>query len=315
LNWLDLIIVLLVASYALVGWKTGFVMLMLNLIGLVFSIVAALLLYSYVSPLFRGMMPQPGMSNVIAFLVLLILINTLAAIALQRFGRRLPRRMMRSRTNRVFGLVLGSIKGVVVCAVALLVLASLPMGVDKQTIEGSAIGAPLLRVGTRAERVATSVIPERVRKGLGAVIIEPQEGKPVKIPATDHIRLDTGAENRMLVMVNEDRTSRGLRPLMMDAKLRNVAREHSRDMFERGYFSHVTPDGVDPFKRMHGAGIRFFTAGENLAMAPTVTIAHRGLMNSPGHRENILNPAFKRVGIGVYSNAFYGKVFSQEFTN
>jgi uncharacterized protein YkwD len=86
-------------------------------------------------------------------------------------------------------------------------------------------------------------------------------------------------------------------------------------MFERGYFSHVTPVGVDPFKRMHGAGIRFFTAGENLAMAPTVTIAHRGLMNSPGHRENILNPAFKRVGIGVYSNAFYGKVFSQEFTN
>lgn len=57
------------------------------------------------------------------------------------------------------------------------------------------------------------------------------------------------------------------------------------------------------------AWIHYMAAGENLAMAPTVSIAQRGLMNSPVHKKNILNPAFRRVGIGVYENAVGEKVF------
>jgi len=72
---------------------------------------------------------------------------------------------------------------------------------------------------------------------------------------------------------------------------------------------------LSPFDRMRQGGARFRAAGENIALAPTVEVAHNGLMNSPGHRENILNPAFGRVGIGVEDGGLHGKMFTQNFTD
>jgi len=67
--------------------------------------------------------------------------------------------------------------------------------------------------------------------------------------------------------------------------------------------------------RLEKAGVSYSIAGENLALAPTVQTAHTGLMNSEGHRANILEPQFKRVGIGVIDNGIYGKMFVQIFTD
>jgi len=66
---------------------------------------------------------------------------------------------------------------------------------------------------------------------------------------------------------------------------------------------------------MRDAGVRFSTAGENLALAPTVQVAHTGLMNSPGHRANILHKDFGRVGIGIMDGGIRGLMVSQEFRN
>jgi len=71
----------------------------------------------------------------------------------------------------------------------------------------------------------------------------------------------------------------------------------------------------DPFDRMRDAHVRFTLAGENLALAQTLPIAHEGLMNSPGHRENILRTGFGRVGIGILDGGLYGIMISQEFRN
>jgi uncharacterized protein YkwD len=119
----------------------------------------------------------------------------------------------------------------------------------------------------------------------------------------------------MLELVNQERVAAGLKPLAPDPELTEVARRHSADMFARGYFAHDTPEGRDPFDRMRGANVRFVTAGENLALAPTVQVAHRGLMNSPGHRANILYPQFGRVGIGIMDGGIRGLMISQEFRN
>ena len=106
-----------------------------------------------------------------------------------------------------------------------------------------------------------------------------------------------------------------MQALKADPALTAVARQHSKDMFARGYFSHITPGGKDPFDRMREAGITFIAAGENLALAQTLTIAHNGLMNSPGHRANILSPQYGRVGIGIMDGGIYGLMISQEFRN
>jgi len=76
----------------------------------------------------------------------------------------------------------------------------------------------------------------------------------------------------MLELVNNERTTAGLEPLAPDPELTEVARQHSTDMFKRGYFAHVTPENRSPFDRIREADIRFLTAGENLALAPTVQI-------------------------------------------
>jgi uncharacterized membrane protein required for colicin V production len=110
----------------------------------------------------------------------------------------------------------------------------------------------------------------------------------------------------------EERLGHELGP---DEPLLQVARSHSAEMFELHYFAHNSPVTGSPFDRLRRAGIGFVVAGENLAYAPNVQIAHEGLMNSPGHRANILRPEFGRVGIGAIRSQLRGTMFSQEFTN
>ncbi|MEA2572910.1 MAG: hypothetical protein QOH93_208 [Chloroflexia bacterium] len=126
---------------------------------------------------------------------------------------------------------------------------------------------------------------------------------------------EPSTEEAMLELINGERTSRGLEALVWDGALREVARSHADDMFKRGYLAHDTPEGVDPFQRMDKANIQYRLAGENLALAPTLEIAHDSFMNSPGDRANILNAQFSKVGIGVLDGGSYGKMFVQEFTD
>jgi len=120
-------------------------------------------------------------------------------------------------------------------------------------------------------------------------------------------------EQRMLDLVNAARTSAGLKPLQADMTLVKLARLKAQDMINKNYFSHTSPTYGSPFDMMKAAGVTYKYAGENLAGAPGVDIAHTNLMNSPGHRANILNANFTRVGIGVVNGGPYGKMFVQMF--
>jgi uncharacterized protein YkwD len=97
--------------------------------------------------------------------------------------------------------------------------------------------------------------------------------------------------------------------------MKEVARAHSKDMFVKSYFSHINKDNESPAQRARNAGVRFITAGENLALAPTLKLAHEGLMNSPGHRANILRRSFGRVGIGILDGGKHGLMVTQNFRN
>ena len=101
----------------------------------------------------------------------------------------------------------------------------------------------------------------------------------------------------------------------MDPTIRDVARAYSVTMFQQGYFAHLGQDGSSPFDRMRAGGVNFRAAGENLALAPTVQVAHDGLMNSPGHRANILNGRYRRIGIGVADGGMHGKMYTQNFAD
>lgn len=123
----------------------------------------------------------------------------------------------------------------------------------------------------------------------------------------------TADEARMLALINQERAKNGLPALEVEPKLVETARLKSRDMIEAGYFGHYSPTYGSPFDMMRAAGVEYRYAGENLAGAGTVELAHQALMASPGHRANILNPRFTHVGIGIVDGGPYGKMFTQHF--
>ncbi|MDR7868545.1 MAG: CAP domain-containing protein [Sporomusaceae bacterium] len=137
---------------------------------------------------------------------------------------------------------------------------------------------------------------------------------PAPAPGTDILNAPlTALEQQMVSLVNQERTSLGLQPLQVDARLVKVARMKSTDMIKNSYFGHTSPVYGSPYDMMKAQGITYREAGENLSGAGSVEKAHTGLMNSTGHRANILNPSFTRLGIGIVKGGPYGYMFTQEF--
>lgn len=120
-------------------------------------------------------------------------------------------------------------------------------------------------------------------------------------------------EQQMLDLVNNERSKNGLSPLKADYELARVAATKSQDMVDNNYFSHNSPTYGSPFDMMKSFGIKYLTAGENLAGNSNVDRAHTSLMNSSGHRKNILSPNFTHIGIGIRPSDRYGYVFTQMF--
>ena len=122
-------------------------------------------------------------------------------------------------------------------------------------------------------------------------------------------------EQDIFRLTNLERVKNGLVQLAWSDALASVARAHSQDMVSRNFFSHINPDGLDPYARMSRAGISYTAAAENIAAAATADLIVQSWMNSPGHRANILNPLFGKIGIGVVADSKYGIMATQNFTN
>ena len=116
-------------------------------------------------------------------------------------------------------------------------------------------------------------------------------------------------ENQLFAMHNQGRQSNGVSPaLVLDGTLTAIARQRANDMAAKGYFSHTSPSGETAFTLLASYNYPYKIAGENIARnnypdSQTVDTAFNGFMNSPGHRQNILEPRFTKVGIGVAKGA------------
>ncbi|HEX5744482.1 MAG TPA: CAP domain-containing protein [Candidatus Saccharimonadales bacterium] len=107
----------------------------------------------------------------------------------------------------------------------------------------------------------------------------------------------------LLSDTNAERAKHGEPPLRLDARLSNAAQAKADDMIKYGYWSHTSPDGKTPWTFITQSGYRYQVAGENLAYGfASATDSVVGWMNSPEHRDNILNKAYRDVGFGVASS-------------
>jgi uncharacterized protein YkwD len=318
MHLIDILFLLIIVWSAWSGWRHGFIYEAMGLVTWAGSLAISFYFYPYlVRPLAKGF-PGLGVWTLpVAFFIILILARLLIWVCFTHLLNIIPAGAHGNLLNKLLGILPGLINGIVAAAVVALLLMVFPLSDRLSDAMRSSQLADRLTLPTEwVEERLTPVFEEPVKRTIARLSIEPHSEETVKLPYTTH-RLTTrpDLEKEMLQLVNNERARSGAGPLVADTALRAVARAHSEDMFERGYFSHYTPEGENPFARMKDAHIHFLTAGENLALAQTLSIAHTGLMHSPGHRANILNPAFHRVGIGIIVGGMHGLMISQEFRN
>ena len=129
-------------------------------------------------------------------------------------------------------------------------------------------------------------------------------GQILNIPIVDSSV--TSFEDEVVRLVNVERSKRGLRELVQDWELSRVARIKSQDMHDKRYFSHTSPTYGSPFDMMKSFGIKYRSAGENIARGQATPAAVvNAWMNSSGHRANILNSSFTHIGVGYVADGRY----------
>lgn len=291
---------------------------MLQFISWILTLILSFVLYKYLADFLQNHVKALGIwTTPVAFLMMVFIIRMIIDLIFVRLTKNISINVHYSRLNRVLGIIPGAFAGFIYAALFATIFMLLPW-VNKffQSSRESIVAVTLTRQVERLEEKLSPVLDKSVRQTLNKLTIEPGSSRTIELDFTvAHPSVRSDLEREMLVLVNRERKKAGLKPLKADPELVPVAREHSRDMFARGYFSHYTPEGKAPSDRIRAAKVPFITAGENLALAQTLSIAHTGLMNSPGHRANILHPAFGRVGIGILDGGPHGIMVTQNFRN
>ncbi|WP_318617799.1 CAP-associated domain-containing protein [Sporosarcina sp. YIM B06819] len=140
------------------------------------------------------------------------------------------------------------------------------------------------------------------------------EQKKTGIYAGGNPQLRDGFEQQLFDLTNAARVRHGLSSLEWEDRVAETARDHSIDMADNDYFSHQNKQGKSPFDRMNDDGVTYRSAGENLAYGQSSSIfAHEGLMNSAGHRENILLDTYSHLGTGVSFNEKSQPYYTENF--
>src|SRR5690606_39167025 len=140
---------------------------------------------------------------------------------------------------------------------------------------------------------------ELMRLNPNVVPTNMQVGSVIRLRAT--AASPTTFEEQVAQLVNKERAKQGLSPLLHRADIKSVAEKKAMDMINSNYFSHTSPNYGSPFDMMKTFGIKYRTAGENIAKGQkTPQEVMNAWMNSSGHRANILNAKFDSIGVGYY---------------
>lgn len=321
MNLVDLLIFGALLFAVFEGWRSGFVTTVYGLATWLLGLGIALVAHPPVAGVIAAVSGWPqSVSRSLSFVLILVAAEALFALTGRFTLAPLVRAVRGHRAmvmvDRAAGILPSVARMVVILAVSLAALVVFPIAPGvRQAIDGSRFGSAFV--------AEVAALQPRLEELLGAGAGEDGLLLVTKLSADEQQRLqlpddletapDPETEQQLLELVNRERTARGLQPLAPDARLVPVARAHAEEMFRLEYFGHVSPTTGSPFDRLAKAGILYQRAGENLAYAQSVAIAHRGLMESEGHRENILRPEFTHLGVGVVNAGMHGRMFVQLF--
>lgn len=318
-NWVDLLFIFLIL-YSIIT-SEGFVSSFLDLIGFFFSFIFSFKTYHFFAYVYIiNFSFSKGFANAFGFATGWLLAEVIFFIAAKLITKKIPAKFLRSKINVFLSFLPAVFQAVLLFSFILTFIISLPVrGSLKADVLRSKSGPYAIRFSQEFEEKLKPVFHQAIIETLNFLTIKPSSEEMVdlnfKLNQND-LKIDQQSEKTMFKLINKERASRGIKPLVFDERLTKAAEDYGKEMFINGFFSHFSKvDNSSPAERLKRKQIDFFVTGENLAFAPDVQIAHNGLMNSQGHRENILSSQFNRVGVGVVDGGIFGKIFVQEFTD
>lgn len=316
---MDLVFLAVVIYF--IATNRGFVNTLIEALGFIFSLGISYKLYGFFGKFLVSNFSLPvGFGNAIGFFIGWFIAEAVFFLIISKILSDYIKQIQKQEWDRYLGFVSGIIQALVVFLFFISLVFALPVrGQVKKAILDSRTGPFFVNFSQVLEGRLKNVFGQAVNESLNFLTIKPRSSESIdlgsKVPEKE-ATIDAQSEQIMFGLVNQERAKEGKKQLVFDERLRDVARNYAFEMFNHGFFSHVSAvDGSSPADRADRAGIEYQVIGENLALAPDVYMAHQGLMNSPGHRANILLDDYGKVGIGVVDGGVFGRIFVQEFTN
>lgn len=316
MNWVDLVILALLFFFIFDSLGRPFLSEILDLISFLLASFLSLRYYNFPAKAVETNFNLPhGLALVLGFIIVWFLSEVIFYLLVGKIIHRIPKHKLLQKNY--FSPIPAFLRGLIFIAIFLVLIATFPIQPSiKKAVQNSKFASIILNKAYALEQPLKQVFGGVANDTLTFLTIQPKTNEKVNLGfQTAEFRIDPTTEEAMIDLVNKERRERGLSTLAFDANLRAAARFHSEDMFKRGYFSHYSPEGESVANRAEKFNINYTVIGENLAYAPTLELAHKGLMNSPGHRANILSTDFNKIGIGVLDGGIYGKMFTQVFSD
>lgn len=318
-NWVDYIFLGIVVYYLFTNG--GFIATLLEIAGFLFSLIFSYKTYGIIGSLIEIYLKVPrGISQALGFFLGWFAAESLFHLITSYFFYPLIKGFRQSFVDKILGYFAAVVQASLIFLFFVTLIFSFPVRGDiKKDILNSKTGPYFVNASQNFELQVKSIFSGAISESVNFLTIKPDSNETVDLHfkvSAGELSVDEDSENKMLDLLNNERVKQGIHRLNKSEDLTGLARDYGKVMFENGFFSHTSSvDGSDPGQRADKVGIKYEVLGENLAFASDVYLAHQGLMNSEGHRRNILSQDYNKVGIGVVDGGIYGKMFVQEFSN
>lgn len=318
MNWVDIVIIVLLLFFVYESIGRNLLGEVLDALSFIIAFVASLRFYNEFALFFINSFQVPNsLAKIFGFLSVWLLVEIIFFAITHFILFRIIKVLHLPKSINSFSFIPALLRGLIFISIILVLLGTFPIQPKiKKDIHDSKVGSIILNQTYQLEGPLKGVFGGITEDTFTFLTIKPRSDQFVDLGfKTDEFNPNPAFENQLISLVNKERESRDVQALTLDPGLTKIARVHSSDMFERGYFAHNSPEGENVSDRAIENNYSFLVIGENLAYAPGVKLAHKGLMNSEGHRKNILAPDFTKIGIGIMDGGVYGLMVTQVFSN
>ncbi|MCX8008467.1 MAG: CvpA family protein [Patescibacteria group bacterium] len=316
----DIGIIFMMMYFAFKGWRQGYMYLLASVLSFVISFILAIRYAGDLSAFFQDITGiEHRLFGFSVFFFVAFIIEAITSEILSRLLSTVRIQIISHWVNKILGAVIAVAMGMTLISLFAFVAFHVPIrGFIKESLRSSFIVSKMIAVLERYGGPIPDMLRRSAKELTSFITVKTGSRDAIILDISvrqDRLSVDSVSEEQMLTLVNQERRIVGIQNLKPDQSLQVVARSYAKQMLFERFFSHYDKEGNDVSYRLSRYGVQFFLAGENLAYAPDLLSAHEGLMNSEGHRRNILDPKFQRIGIGIIDAGFWGKMVVQVFTD